>query len=146
MPPRAPLPASASWLALLAATTLGSAVVGHVRARISGTVAESVGGYRLVVHSYEPGSVDAQGRPVHHVRPRGSIQRSVTAEELKRGVSVNLLQVDGVADASVVLAWVEGGQPTLEFDARTARPADDAWIGFGRAGSGVPAEVVLGRA
>jgi hypothetical protein len=75
------------------------------------------------------------------------LQRAVTAEELERGVSVSLLQVDGQADAApVVLAWVERGQPTLEFDARTARPADDAVIGMGRASTGTQAEVVLARA
>jgi hypothetical protein len=144
-----------SWLALVAATTLGSGQFGQVRAQVSTrggpATSQKAGMYRLVVQSYDARSVTAGSFPAEHARPLGATQRAVTAEELERGVSIDVLHV-GVGAArtadSVVVAWVEPGLPNLEFDALTARPAADAVYGVGRSrrGSGAQARrVVLER-
>ena len=66
----------------------------------------------------------------------GSIQRSVSADELRQGVHVNLLELRqqaAVASADVqspmVVAWIEAGEPDLEFDGRTARPSPGSVYG-----------------
>jgi hypothetical protein len=145
--------AGVSWLTLVAATTLGSAEFGQVRAQVStrlGSVAQNRFGYRLVVQSYDARSVVAGEFPDAHARPLGSAQRAVTVEELARGVSVDVLHIGTGAvgaEDSVVVAWVEPGLPNLEFDALTARPARDAVYGVGRSrrSGGQPARVVLER-
>ncbi len=108
--------AAGSWLALLAAATLGDgASTVHAEVR-----ADSVrdGAYRLVVQSYDRAGA---------ARPIGSLQRAVTADELRHGVHVNLVELRGAqATASaakpVIVAWIEAGEPDLEFDGLTARP------------------------
>lgn len=108
--------AAGSWLALLAAATLGdgaSTVHAEVRAD---DVRE--GAYRLVVQSYDRAGA---------ARPVGSIQRTVTADELRNGVHVNLVELRGSHAATggtkpVIVAWIEAGGPDLEFDGLTARP------------------------
>jgi hypothetical protein len=108
-------------MALLAATTLGDAAATvHAEVRAEGL---SDGAYRLVVQSYQANG----GRlPGEHARPIGSLQREVTADELRRGVHVNLLELrEGTATPATsptVVAWVETGKPDLEFDGRRARP------------------------
>ncbi len=79
------------------------------------------GRYRLVVQSYAAGR---QGVPHRDARPLGSVQRAVTGAQLVHGVTVELLEVsagDGL-HAPYLVAWVESGEPNLEFDARRARP------------------------
>src|ERR1700748_616973 len=76
--------AAGSWLALLAATTLGDAA-DTVRTEVRAQGLPSSGNYRLVVQSY-----DATG---HDARPVGSMQRAVSADELRNGVNVNLLEL-----------------------------------------------------
>lgn len=108
--------AAGSWLALLAAATLGDgASTVHAEVR-----ADSVrdGAYRLVVQSYDRAGA---------ARPVGSIQRAVTADELRNGVHVNLVELRGPQAAGrpaapVIVAWIEAGGPDLEFDGLTARP------------------------
>jgi hypothetical protein len=112
--------AAGSWLALLAATTLGDAA-DTLRAEVRAAGLSGKGVYRLVVQSY-----DATGRDA---KPVGSFQRSVSADELRHGVNVNLLELREAANASpqvqtpVVVAWIEAGEPDLEFDGRNARPS-----------------------
>jgi hypothetical protein len=113
--------AAGSWLALLAATTLGDgADTLHADIRANGL---RDGAYRLVVQTYDNAGVRFPGR---EARPVGSVQRAVTADELRQGVRVNLLELrDAAAEhgsSPVVVAWVEAGQPDLEFDGRKARP------------------------
>src|SRR5688572_1925571 len=84
--------AGASWLALIAATSLGVGHFGCVRAEITaepgvGTDAAD-GSYRLIVQSYAATSVGADQRPAAFARPLGSTQRAITAEELEKGVAV----------------------------------------------------------
>jgi hypothetical protein len=138
---RLPAAASAatgvSWLALVAATSLGIGQMDRVRAAISSDaeVGAEVDGetYRLIVQSYAPDSVGADHLPAAHARPLASAQRAITAEELRKGVEVDIVQLGGEAPAasSVVVAWIERGAPDLELDALTARPKPDAFYGFG---------------
>jgi hypothetical protein len=85
------------------------------------------GTYRLVVQSY-----DATGRDA---RPVGSAQRAVSADELRHGVNVSLLELrvgSGVVEnvqSPMVVAWIEAGEPDLEFDGRTARPSPGSVYG-----------------
>ncbi len=119
--------AAGSWLALLAATTLGDAA-DTLRAEVRAAGLAGAGNYRLVVQSY-----DATGRDA---RPVGSIQRSVSADELRHGLHVNLLELRKQAAAPgpevqspMVVAWIEAGEPDLEFDGRTARPSPGSVYG-----------------
>jgi hypothetical protein len=145
MPPAPRFTSSVTWLALVAATTLGAAEFRQVRAQIHADVAAGASEtYRLVVHSYAVGSVDAAGTPSRNVRPIGSIQRSVTSEELARGVLVSVMQIgQKMAEEPVLVAWVEHGEPTLELDARTARPSRDAVMGVIRAEGASPVRLAL---
>jgi hypothetical protein len=121
--------AAGSWLALLAATTLGDAA-DTVRAEVRAQGLPSSGNYRLVVQSY-----DATG---HDARPVGSMQRAVSADELRNGVNVNLLELRqaaiqaSAAQSPMVMAWIEAGEPDLEFDGRTARPSPGSVYGVAR--------------
>jgi hypothetical protein len=114
--------AAGSWLALLAATTVGDGA-DTVRAEVKAEV--SKGDYRLVVQSYDATDGSLPGR---EARPVGSLQRAVTADELREGVRVNLLELrdrgltESVRERPVVVAWIEAGAPDLEFDGRKARP------------------------
>jgi hypothetical protein len=141
--------AGASWMALVAAATLGSGQFDCIRAQVSACQrlwpAEEQGGLRLIVQSYDAGAVSADRVPREHARPLGSTQRAVTGEELRRGVAVDVLHVGerlGCSAGPVVVAWVERGLPNLEFDARTARPGRGAYFGSGR----LPAAGCKGRA
>jgi hypothetical protein len=128
--------AAGSWLALLAATTLGHAA-GTVHAEIRAKGVED-GAYRLVVQSYD----DADGSvPGHQARPVASMQRAVTADELRQGVKVNLVELRGGdpepgAARPMVVAWIEAGQPDLEFDGRQARPQRGSVYGVARRAGG----------
>jgi hypothetical protein len=105
-----------SWLALLAAATLGDgASTVHAEVRADGV---RDGAYRLVVQSYDRAGA---------ARPVGSLQRAVTADELRNGVHVNLVELRGSQASShapnpVIVAWIEAGEPNLEFEGLTARP------------------------
>jgi hypothetical protein len=122
--------AAGSWIALLAATTLGdTADTIHAEVRADGVSDD--GAYRLVVQSYDASDGRMPGRDA---RPVGSLQRAVTAHELRQGVHVDLLEWRESATASrkagpVVFAWIEAGEPNLEFDGRTARPAPGSVYG-----------------
>ena len=76
-----------SWMALLAATTLGpNAMAGTVRANVRGRVPLAEGEeYRLVVHSYDAKNASELSQ---HSKPVGSMQRPVTAKDLENGVAV----------------------------------------------------------
>jgi hypothetical protein len=120
--------AAGSWLALLAATTLGDgADTLHAEVRATGLSRSEA--YRLVVQSYDQVEF---GRPGPAARPVGSTQRAVTADELRQGVKVNLLELRasaGEASAPLVVAWIEAGAPDLEFDGRRARPQPGSMYG-----------------
>jgi hypothetical protein len=123
--------AAGSWMALLAATTLGDAAdTLHAEVRAVGLSEDAA--YRLVVQSYDATDGRVPGR---HSRPVGSLQRAVTGAELREGVHVDLLELRESAQASytddgtLVVAWIEAGEPNLEFDGRAARPAPGSVYG-----------------
>ncbi len=123
--------AAGSWLALVATTTLGNAA-DTVQAEVRASKVAPGQAYRLVVQSYD--GVTA-GLPGAAARPVGSIQRAVTADELREGVRVNLLELREVAQGAaspLVVAWIEAGDPDLEFDGRTARPQPGSVYGSAR--------------
>jgi hypothetical protein len=104
-------------------TTLGNAA-DTLRAEVCAREVSN-GSYRLVVQSYD-GRID--GVPGRRARPVGSVQRDVTADELRSGIRVDLLElrstrVSKSASRPVVVAWIESGPADLEFDGRSARPA-----------------------
>ena len=144
-----------SWMALLAATTVGVGHFASLRAEVSvGGMPKAGGaaaGYRLIVQSYDSRELGRDGLPMQQARPLAATQRAVTVEELEQGVGVDVLHVgnDGLGRVSpVVLAWAEAGQPDLEFDALTARPGPGAVFGTSRVLrrlGGRPARVVLER-
>jgi len=147
--PAASVAAGASWMALVAATTVGLATVQRVRAEVSGDPsafpASSSEEYRLIVQSYSAGSL-VDGVPLAHARPLASAQRSVTADELSRGVAVDVVGVgEHSDDPAVIVAWLERGAANLEFDGRRARPSLGAPIGIAKAAGEEQAHVVLMR-
>jgi hypothetical protein len=105
-----------------------------VHAEVRGDAELSEGrSYRLVVQSY-----DAAGSPLpgDRARPIGSLQRAVTGDELRRGVSVSLVELRQLSAVRpkgrrgpVLLAWVEAGAPDLDFDGRMARPRPGSMYG-----------------
>jgi hypothetical protein len=134
--------AGASWMALVAATTLGIGQFARVRAEISTghrlrSGDDGEGALRLIVQSYAPESVGADRLPAAFARPLGSVQRAVTADELRHGVFVDVVQLDAEAQGHppIVVAWVESGAPDLEFDALQARPAANAFYGVADRGA-----------
>ena len=109
-------PAS-SWMALLAATTLG--VEGSTfRAEVRSDDVDDRAMYRLVVQTYDG--------PMKGSRPVGSIQRLVTGAELRAGVAMSVVELrEGGRSAGkeLVVAWIEDETHELELDARSARPS-----------------------
>lgn len=127
----------ASWVALVAATTIGIGSVQRVRAAVSADprqLAHSRDGYRLIVQSYARSSLSAGELPAQAARPIASTQRAITREELARGIAVDVLDVGSAPEASqdepVIVAWVEQGRPDLDFDGFEARPAADGFYGI----------------
>jgi hypothetical protein len=135
-----------SWIAILAATTLGGERADTLRAEVRADGMELVDGahYRLVVHTYD--DLDAK-------RPIGSIQREVTGSELRDGVQVSLIELrsaeaDGAKPTPMVIAWIEtGNDPAFdEYDGRTARPQPGSLYGRAkRTAGGGPVQISLNR-
>ncbi len=145
--PRKARPIKASWLALVAATTLGVAYFGSIPTRVSAPAVEEQGsahGLRLVVQTYDRSALTADGSLLPQAKALTATQRAVKAEELRQGVSVQLHQVAVRAEEPVVVAWVEQGAPDLEYDALTARPGQGALYGVTDEVEG-GAQIVLGR-
>jgi hypothetical protein len=113
-----------SWLALVAATAgLATATIVPTFVRAERGLREG-GTYRLIVQSFERGSRSS-------ARPRASAQRTVTAEELRRGIQLQLVDVLGAdrSGSQEVVAWVEQGDANLEFDGARARPSRGCLVG-----------------
>jgi len=118
-------------MALLASTSLGVAA-DTVRAVVQSEepLPESRT-FRLVVQSYDVTDGDLPGQ---RSRPVASAQRAVTGAELRAGVAVSLVELRTDARDTggrpIVVAWLEDGEPDLEFDARRARPGADGMVGI----------------
>ncbi|HET9959738.1 MAG TPA: hypothetical protein VFQ61_34835 [Polyangiaceae bacterium] len=136
-----------TWMALVAATTLGITGVSRLRAEVSGPAGELSRRreYRLVVQSYPARNV-VNGVPLAHARPLASAQRTVTAEQIAEGVAVDVLDMgEAQADSErVIVAWVEPGAADLEMDGHRARPSRGAYVGVADAAP-EQARVVLNR-
>ncbi len=130
---------SASWLSLVAATTLGVGGVDQIRARIRSGVNVGAGELRLIVQSYARNELDGRELPKEHAEPLASTQRAVTAEELKDGVDVSFIGLSTTTKEqdSVVVAWVESGTANLDFDALEARPPVGSFYGTAHQGDHV---------
>jgi len=116
---------AASWLSLVAATTAGLGPSATLRTMIRADVSDHADGLRLVVHSYLPGQLANGTLPNASQKPVASSQRAVTADELRRGVVVDMVQPASNGEHAakpMVMAWVERGRPNLDYDARLARP------------------------
>lgn len=138
---------AASWMSLLAATSLGVSGVNQVRARISaGEEVAGDGELRLIVQSYRRDRLRQGRMPERDVQPLASTQRAITAEELKHGIDVSMLELgpESSESESVVVAWVEKGSANLDFDALEARPAEGSYYGVAQ-GSGGDVVVRLAR-
>jgi hypothetical protein len=136
----------ASWMALLAATTIGLGHLDRVRAEVSADkgALSAAGRYRLVVQSYARDSIGQGALPSLRQKPFASAQRQVTAEELARGVAVDVLSLgDAPTDSQVIVAWIEQGEADLEFDGAEARPSESAWFGSSESRELGSARVVL---
>jgi len=143
---------ASSWLALVAATSLGIAHAETVRAevKLNGDALASSGRYRLIVQSYD--KLDRASFIPRSLRPRASVQRSVTPDDLARGIRIDLIELGekeaASGDQGVVVAWVEPGEANLEFDARRARPTAGSIYGIAEStgpGAESPVEIVLDR-
>lgn len=116
----------ASWLALLASTTLGAnstTLLAQVQLDKSERALRDAGPQRLVVQVYAGKPADLS----EESKPTSSAQRAVTLRQLQKGVSVPLVEtkISGVPTTArrlTVVAWVEPGDANLELDALNARP------------------------
>jgi hypothetical protein len=140
---------SASWLALVAATSLGIPHAETVRAaiRLPPEALESGGRYRLIVQSY-----DTLGRKslIPSGKPRASTQRTITPADLVDGVRIDLIELgdeEAARSGRRVIAWVEPGEANLEFDARRAKPMPGSFFGVAPPSdeAGESVEIVLDR-
>lgn len=117
--PKIPEPPS-SWMDLLAGTMSPDTSADSVDAEVCADVPEAES-LRLVVQSYEEGSS----------RPVGSVQRSVTAKELRNGVHVHLVELrerGSLRRKPRVVAWVESAALD-EFDGLGAKPSPGSMYG-----------------
>jgi hypothetical protein len=129
--------AAGSWLALLAATTLGDAA-DTLRAEVRADGLSDGRRYRLVIQSYDKSDGAVPGADS---RPVGSTQRAVTADELREGVQVDLLELRHAASAGdgrpLVVAWIEAAnqpQPSRVATLRGFLAASESRLAEARAG------------
>ncbi len=124
--------AGASWMALVAASCLGAESFDSVRAHVTADPLKQVAPaarYRLVVQAYAPGSLTRGSLPGAAARPLASAQRAVSADELRAGVAIDVMQLGGefqAVDNPTVIAWVEPGDADLEYQGLRDRPGPEA--------------------
>jgi hypothetical protein len=113
---------SASWMSLLALTLGAASARTTTTTEIRGEAPSGRGPMRLVVQEYE---ADATGNLSRRARARSFAQRKITPAELRKGVQVDLVDLSQEATPGrrVVVAWVERGEVSQDFDGRSAKPA-----------------------
>jgi hypothetical protein len=62
------------------------------------------------------------GRPTAYARPLASTQRTVSSDQLRGGIQLDLVHFESDDDDVVVIAWAEEGDADLDFDGLEARP------------------------
>jgi hypothetical protein len=112
-----------SWTSLVA-TTMGLDSLGRLRIVVR---AKSVGleRARLVVQAFAKAGSEA--------RPLASAQRAVSREDLIAGVEITLHPSEVMDAGHHVLAWIEPGEPDLEYDGLCAKPKAPISLGRVRA-------------
>lgn len=112
-----------SWTSLVA-TTMGLDALGRLRIIVR---AKSVGleRGRLVVQAFAKAGAEA--------RPLASAQRAVSRDDLFTGVEITLHPNDASTTGHHVLAWIEPGEPDLEYDGLRAKPKAPISLGRVRA-------------
>lgn len=130
-----PTSSTPSWLALVASAALGVAAFA-VTAEVRAEGLRARGPLRLVVQAFDGGD----SRSAH---PVSSLQRAVTAEELERGVTVDVLELTTSAQNPRFVAWVEPGEADLEHGGRVAKPGRRSVRGHARGERGKPVSIVL---
>lgn|SRR5690606_17275909 len=114
-----------SWTSLVA-TTCGLDVLGRLRVAVRARSAGLERG-RLVVQVFSKAGA--------YARPVAAAQRAITRDELVRGVDVTLHPQARLPASSEfhVLAWIEAGEPDLEYDGLRAVPKSPVSLGRVRA-------------
>ncbi len=121
-PERIPEPPS-SWMDLLAGTMSPETSADSVQAEVRADLPDA-GSLRLIVQSYEEGNS----------RPLGSVQRAVTANELRDGVHVHVVELRARGSQRRkprVVAWVENSQLD-DFDGLSFKPTRGGLYGEAR--------------
>ena len=109
-----------SWMDLLAGTMSPDTSADTVQAEVRADVSDA-GSLRLIVQSFEEGNA----------RPVGSVQRAVTAKELRNGVHVHLVELRERGSSRReprVVAWVESSALD-EFEGLGSKPAPGSLYG-----------------
>jgi hypothetical protein len=121
-----------TWINLVAATTKDVGELGRVRVRIRAATPLQGDSFRLIIHSYAASVMVQNGSPHDSGTPVASLQRAVSQDELRSGLDIDVMHIgacDWNLDKLVVFAWVERGQPDLDYDAALARPSREALRG-----------------
>jgi hypothetical protein len=123
----------ASWLALLATSTLGAdstTLLAEVQLDESVRGIKASVPQRLIVQVYAGRARDLS----EESKPTSSAQRAVTVDQLRQGIGVHLVDMKPdpllpSPERLTVVAWVEPGVANLELDALNARPPTGTPLG-----------------
>jgi len=120
-----------SWMAIVAGVALGSgAQVIPTRVRLASPCPTLPDYPLLLVVQLYPSRQSA----LHlDSMPTSSTYRTVSKDELRRGLRLSLAASSAARRSpGVVLAWIEDGLPTIDFDASEVRPPPAAVVGWSR--------------
>lgn len=121
-----------SWLALVAAATVGSGtspVLANLTLDDADRPLKSQAFHRVIVQLLP---VSADGASLRD-QPRSSEQRIVTLDQLRRGIQIPLFHPSNQPEPELaVVAWLHPGEAHLELDPFEARPEGSRVIGVSR--------------